>query len=117
MVIKHYDPKNGQIFLTADEIATHTISGIGLYENFNQLLYKDAEELYCAQYNHILEKIQKITGWKDRKVNFYMNTPFEKIGTFIVIYPKTKNKEQDIWVFNEYVYLMTDEGKTIEKLI
>lgn len=131
MILKHEDQKNGACYWSADEFVvkrlsikksefstetpTHTIDGDPTDYDFG----RNSDE-----YNSVLRVVQRETGWDFCNVHFVIKKDYSEILTdegrfvpLIAVFPKTKRKESDVLVFSDWTWLMTDNGKTIEKLI
>ena len=129
MIIKHCDPKNGTCYFNAESFITKT-----LFPNEEREVFKPDPERKSYRiddissfdynrdadaYNAIMLQVQNLTGWCYCPIEFVFNgDDYNDLNKVIAILAKTKNtNEHKVYVFEDYVWLMTDDGKTIEKLI
>ena len=129
MIIKHCDPKNGTCYFNAETFITKILfpnkevenfkpnpeKEINIIDDINSFDYKRNGDAY----NEIMSRVQNLTGWDYCPIEFVFNgNDYDDLNKVIAILAKTKNaNEHKIYVFEDYVWLMTDEGKTIERLI
>ena len=129
MVIKHTDIKNGTCYFYAENFITKTLfpnkeaedfkpdpeRKIYLIDNITSFDY----DRNADAYNQIMSRVQKMTGWNYCPIEFVFNgKDYNELNKVIAVLAKTKNtNEHKVYVFEDYVWLMTDDGKTIEKLI
>lgn len=129
MIIKHCDPKNGTCYLNAESFITKI-----LFPNKETEIFMPDPERKSFRiddissfdydrdadaYNAIMKRVQDLTGWRYCPIEFVFNGDnYDDLNKVIAILAKTKNpNEHKVYVFEDYVWLMTDDGKTIEKLI
>lgn len=127
MIIKHCDPKNGTCYFSAETFITKTLFPNEKREAFipekENYIIDDINSFDCGRsaehYNSIMSEIQDLTGWNYCPIEFIFNgNNYNSLDKVIAILAKTKNSnEHKVYVFEDCVWLMTDDGKTIERLI
>lgn len=115
MVLKILHNKYSASFIEADEFKVNVVNAKGFMDDFKSTAMTSEEE-EVLKYNHFLHKLQDITDMKHTPMKFETGTEYENLKRIIVISPFSKNKEHDIIVTDHTTYIMTDDGKTIEKI-
>ena len=110
--------KNGQSnYISAEEFTTHKVVVRGTYNNFKSDHDKSEIMYFNDRHNYMVRKIHELTGMDNQIIDFKINCEFEDLDLICCIYPQTRGKEQNIIVTNQMTFLMSDDGKTIERLI
>lgn len=110
-----HDNKYAVSFIEADEFKVHIVNTTGFMNDYKSVATNSQEE-EKFRYNHMLYKLQEKTGMNHAYMRFETKTKYENLNLVIIISPFSKNKEHDIIVTDHTTYIMTDDGKTIEKI-
>jgi hypothetical protein len=117
MVLKIVSRKGQSSYMSAEEFTVHKISVKDLYKSFNSEYDKTDIMYFNDRHNLLVRKIQELTGMDNQIIDFRFDCEFEDLDLVCCIYPRTKAKEYNIIATNLLTYLMSDDGKTIERLI
>jgi hypothetical protein len=110
--------KNGQsTYISAEEFIVHKTFVGDTYKNFISHYKEPDINYYNEKHNVMVRKIHELTGMDNQIIDFMINCEFEALDMICCIYPKSKGKEHNIIVTNQLTFLMSDDGKTIERLI
>lgn len=113
MVIKHFDPKNGECYFWGDEIK---VKKLHLWDTAHKATSEEAkEELELAILKRVYELIQSST-WRDAGFNIVSNS-LEFTDCIAVLVKNNKESTNVVYIFPDVTFLMSDRGTTIERLI
>lgn len=130
MILKHEDKENGACYWSATEFVVKRITM--KFEDFEKSGYKINEPQRfdfgrdSGEYNEACRSVRGSTGWDFVGSEFifsnnynYSNllTTDDRFVQLIAVLPKSKGKEYPVLVFNDWTWLMTDDGRTIETLV
>jgi len=117
MILKIMSKEGQSNYTSAEEFTTHKAIVKGIYDDFQSKYEKSEIMYYNDKHNLMVRKIQELTGIDNQIIDFKINCEFEELDLICCIYPRTKSKEHNIIVTNQMTFLMSDDGKTIERLI
>jgi hypothetical protein len=110
--------KNGQSnYKSAEEFTIHKVVVKGIYDKFKSEYDKSNIMYFNDKHNFMVRKIHELTGMDNQIIDFIIDCEFEDLDLICCVYPRSKGKEHNIIATNQMAFLMSDEGKTIERLI
>ena len=116
--------KNGEVtYTSADEFSINKVFIEDIFKHFTSDYFRGHVMYYEDIHNTIVKKIQEQIVLEGQIVDYHLDSYIdiglvERTSPMLVccIYPKSKNKEHNMIVTNCTTYLMSDDGKTIEKI-
>lgn len=119
MILKIVYRNGNTHYIYADKFTTSKVWVKDLYKDFTSELAKNDPQYYADRYNFLVRKIQKETNMTSAAIDFLIDCEFEELDMICCIEPFTHgiNYVQHIIATNQLAYLMSDNGKTIDRLI
>jgi len=118
MILKNIEKDGTLHYISANEFAVKRICVKGLYDGFKSEHPKTNIGLYNeSRYDHLSNYVHSETGFSGPCIRLFNNCEYEELDIICCIQPITKMKEHDTIVTNQMAFLMSDEGKTIERLV
>mgnify|MGYP001068922219 CR=1 FL=1 len=114
MFCKLIHRNNAVTIIEADEFTTQVLNVKNFMDDF---VCKNPIELEgCERYNHFISKFQEATGITDKTPVFKTDVHFEKLEWIAVIQTHTLGKVGEAIITNYPIYLLGENGKTIDRI-
>ena len=109
MILKITKKNNETIFVSAE---TFTVCRINVGQEVKDKVFTSLKERHDFLAGVIMDK----TNYSSQSIFFAFDITRSDISNLLIAYPKPSNQEHDTIVTEDVAFLMSNDGKTIERL-